>query len=182
MNQETESNSFHFRSSIPLVSRYSALASSIIGTGETMHLSSTTTSRRSWLLPLLMTGCLFTSLLTGVLTIFLYVELRHGGGQIQELKQLAAASKAEIASCVLELRRMPLNSVSYTPSQLPVTPLPVRLAAPRSLSHTAATGPTPRVEKEGKSDIPENGQFVLVNEDVKKGGSQEGKFKLLGDK
>lgn len=147
-----------------------------------MHVSSTAAPDKSWLQTFLIAGCLFTSLLSGLMTILLYVELRHGGEQVQELKQLVAASKSEIAACVLEMRRTPsAGSVSMS-STLPVTPLPAPLAPPRLAPEPARAETPKRVEKDGKNEIPENGSFVLVGEDGKGGESKERKFKLLGEK
>lgn len=147
-----------------------------------MHVSPNTAAERSWFLPALFCGCLFSSVLSGLLTIFLYVELRHGGEQIQDLKQLIAASKAESASCVHELRRVPAAAPWNAPAALPVTPLPMQTVSPRPSYGPTRVEAAPRNEKEPKADIPEDGKFVLVGEDGKNATSQERKFKLLSEK
>jgi hypothetical protein len=158
------------------------LAATFIKAGKKMHVSSTATPDKSWLQTLLIVACFFTSILSGLVTILLYVELRHGSEQIQELKQLVTASKAEGAACIHELRRTPSAGSASTFSTLPVTPLPAPIVTPRPAQEPARADTPKRVEKEGKSEIPENGTFVLVGEDGKGAESKERKFKLLGEK
>ncbi len=147
-----------------------------------MHGVVSTAVERSSLQSVLICACLFTSLLSGLLTALLYVELRHGSEQLQEMKQVIGASRFEVTSCLQELKRMPTAS-SWSPSAtLPVTPLPAQLPAPRQTAALQRGPADARPEKDTKPDIPEDGKFVLVGEDGKVGGAQEKRFKLLGEK
>jgi hypothetical protein len=147
-----------------------------------MHVSSTSVPDKSWLQTFLIAACLFTSILSGLVTILLYVELRHGGEQIQELKQLVASTKAESAAYVMEMRRTPPAGSSYTSSTLPVTPLPAPLAPPRPSIDPARPETPKRAERDEKNEVPENGTFVLIGADGNGADSKERKFKLLGEK